>query len=68
MDFKSIIYDLIVEEVKNKKLLNALHSKWNSQDDSVTPEITEFIFSRFMGGDGIWFSPGFSCKRNAQAI
>jgi hypothetical protein len=50
MDFKSIMYDLIVEEVKNKKLLNALHQKWNSQDDRVTPEITEFIFSRFMGG------------------
>lgn len=50
MDFKSIMYDLIVEEVKNKKLLNALHQKWNSQDDSVTPEVTEFIFSRFMGG------------------
>ena len=50
MDFKSIMYDLIVEEVKNKKLLNALHTKWNSQDDRVTPEITEFIFSRFMCG------------------
>ena len=44
------MYELIVEEVKNKKLLNSLHSKWNSQDNSVTPEITEFIFSRFMGG------------------
>ena len=50
MDFKSIMYDIIVEEVKNKKLLNALHTKWNSEDDRVTPEITEFIFSRFMGG------------------
>jgi|14BtaG_2_1085337.scaffolds.fasta_scaffold18974_1 hypothetical protein len=50
MDFKSIMYDLIVEEVKNKKLLNALHKKWNSQDNSVTPEVTEFIFTRFMGG------------------
>ena len=27
-----------------------------------------WLFSRFMGGDGIWFSPRFSCQRNAQAI
>ena len=50
MEFKDLIYELIVEEVKNKKLLNSLYNKWSREDSSVTPEITEYIFTRFMGG------------------
>lgn len=41
---------MLVEEVKNKKLLNSLYTKWNSQNSKITPEIAEFIYLRFKGG------------------
>lgn len=50
MDFKGIIYEMLVEEVKNKQLLNSLYKKWNSEDSSVTPEVAEYIYVRFKGG------------------
>ena len=50
MDIKGIIYEMLVEEVKNKKLLNSLYQKWNSENPKVTPEVAEFVYLRFKGG------------------
>ena len=50
MNFKGIIYEMLVEEVKNKQLLNSLYKKWNSEDNNVTPEVAEYIYVRFKGG------------------
>lgn len=50
MNFKGIIYEMLVEEVKNKQLLNSLYKKWNSEDSSITPEVAEYIYIRFKGG------------------
>lgn len=50
MDFKGVIYEMLVEEVRNKQLLNSLYKKWNSEDSNVTPEVAEYIYVRFKGG------------------
>lgn len=50
MDFKGVIYEMLVEEVRNKQLLNSLYKKWNSEDSNVTPEVAEYIYIRFKGG------------------
>lgn len=50
MNIKGIMYEMLVEEVKNKKLLNSLYQKWNSENDKVTPEMAEWIFIQYMGG------------------
>ena len=50
MELKDLLVDMLVEEVRNKKLLNTLYNKWKSEDDTLTPEVAEFIFTRYMGG------------------
>ena len=50
MDLKNIVFDMLVEEVRNKKLLNSLLDKWKSENSNLKPEDVEFIMTQFMGG------------------
>ena len=36
MKFTNIVYDMIVEEVKNKSLINSLLAKWQTENESLT--------------------------------
>lgn len=46
MKFKDLIYDIIVEEVKNKKLFDALMNKWRETFPKLTNEQGEYIYKR----------------------
>ena len=50
MELKDLIYEILVEEVRNKKLFDSVFTKWKSEDETLTPEVAEKIFIRFMGG------------------
>ena len=52
MDLKSVIYDILVEEVRNKKLLNTLFQKWKQEpgNEDLSLEDVEWAFTQFMGG------------------
>lgn len=51
MDFLTILSDILVEEVKNKKLFTNLYQNWKTQDEDLTPEQAEFYYLNFMGGN-----------------
>ena len=50
MDLKNIVFDMLVEEVRNKKLLNSLLDTWKQDNPEITPQNVEYIMTRFMGG------------------
>ena len=50
MELKKLIYDILVEEVQNKKLLNTLFDRWRSDNDNITLEDAEWVFTQYMGG------------------
>jgi hypothetical protein len=50
MELKNVIFDMLVEEVRNKKLLNSLLDKWKGENPEITPQNVEYIMTRFMGG------------------
>ncbi len=49
MKFTNIVYDMIVEEVKNKSLINSLLAKWQTENQSLTYQDVESIYERFAG-------------------
>jgi hypothetical protein len=49
MKFTNIVYDMIVEEVKNKSLINSLLAKWQTENESLTYQDVESIYERFAG-------------------
>jgi hypothetical protein len=49
MKFTNIVYDMIVEEVKNKSLINSLLAKWQTENQSLTYQDVERIYERFAG-------------------
>ena len=49
MKFTNIVYDMIVEEVKNKSLINSLLAKWQSENESLTYQEVETIYEKFAG-------------------
>jgi len=50
MEIKNIIYEMLLEEVQNKKLLENLYKKWSVDNDSITMEDVEYILTKFKGG------------------
>lgn len=50
MELKNLIYEMLVEEFQNKKLLNQLFEKWKSENSNLTLEDMDFILTKFMGG------------------
>lgn len=49
MKFTNIVYDMIVEEVKNKSLINSLLAKWQTENESLTYQDVESIYEKFAG-------------------
>ena len=49
MKFTNIVYDMIVEEVKNKSLINSLLAKWQTENESLTYQEVETIYEKFAG-------------------
>lgn len=49
MKFTNIVYDMIVEEVKNKSLINSLLAKWQTENESLTYQEVENIYEKFAG-------------------
>jgi hypothetical protein len=49
MKFTNIVYDMIVEEVKNKSLINSLLTKWQTENESLTYQDVESIYEKFAG-------------------
>jgi hypothetical protein len=49
MKFTNIVYDMIVEEVKNKSLINSLLAKWQVENNSLTYQDVEGIYEKFAG-------------------
>jgi hypothetical protein len=49
MKFTNIVYDMIVEEVKNKSLINSLLAKWQTENESLTYQDVENIYEKFAG-------------------
>lgn len=47
MKFNQIITDVIYEEIKNKKLFNALLEKWRTEKPNLSPEETEKLITVF---------------------
>lgn len=50
MEIKDLIYEMLLEEVQNKKLLENLFKKWSAENDSITMEDVEYILTKFKGG------------------
>jgi hypothetical protein len=50
MEIRDLIYDMLLEEVQNKKLLENLFKKWQEENDKITLEDVEFIVTKFKGG------------------
>jgi len=50
MNLKNIVYDILLEEFQNKKLLSFLHDQWKKENNGLTIQDVEFIAIRFMGG------------------
>lgn len=47
MKIGNLLQDVLVEEVKNKKLFNDLMTKWRAQKPDLTPEQGETLYNRF---------------------
>jgi hypothetical protein len=47
MKISNILQNVMVEEVKNKKLFDSLITKWREQKPNLTPEEGETLFNRF---------------------
>ena len=47
MKFTNIVYDMIVEEVKNKSLINSLLAKWQVENNSLTYQDVEGIYENY---------------------
>lgn len=49
MKFTNIVYDMVVEEVKNKSLINSLLAKWQTENESLTYQEVESLYEKFAG-------------------
>lgn len=47
MKIGNLLQDVLVEEVKNKKLFNDLLTKWRVQKPDLTPDYAETLYNRF---------------------
>ncbi len=45
--FEGLVHDVLLEEIKNKKLFNNLMARWTNEDPNVTPERGEELITKF---------------------